>query len=309
MEINTTPVNVSISIENILTDREAFYNICFITNNEAAPRTLEVRVLNDLLKNGYDRDSLAYNFCVGVFAQQSMPVVYVRAKRAVETYEQAYDADSNNSYYFLVIESKNLDTVSDFTSYVNSVDDFKLVFHSNQLKELDKVSGLKTVSYYQELFNLSDYTVEDYYLGKAYDLGSGQNFVSSAYPTEIDEDGYFASVKPLDITLREILKERSVDNKEGYIPSVKPLDISLINSQRNRYVDDKEAYIPSVKPLDITLKSFLKSTYFDPREGYIPSVKPLNITLKRVLIEHTVKDKEGYMPSVKPLDITLKTGL
>ena len=77
MELNLEPVKVDLQIETPSLERDAFYNLCFITENDEAPRTLKVERLRDLLDNGYDRLSLAYNFCVGVFAQQGMDTVYI----------------------------------------------------------------------------------------------------------------------------------------------------------------------------------------------------------------------------------------
>ena len=103
MELNLEPVKVDLQIETPSLERDAFYNLCFITENDEAPRTLKVERLRDLLDNGYDRLSLAYNFCVGVFAQQGMDTVYIRAKRLSESYEDAFDAVDNSNYYFVVL--------------------------------------------------------------------------------------------------------------------------------------------------------------------------------------------------------------
>ena len=318
MELNLEPVKVSIEIETPSLAREAFYNICFITENEKAPRTLKVERLRDLLDNGYDRSSLAYNFCVGVFAQQGIPTVYVRAKRAVESYSDAFSADDNSNYYFVVIESKELYEISDFNQYLSSADENKLQFYSNSSHEISEISRGKIVNYYQEFFDFSG--EEDYYLNKAYKIVTSHNYSSKPYPALVEkQDGYISSVKPLDITRREILKERFfggefnedgsyIGDIEGYTPSVTPLDILLESVMKERYIDPEESYIPSVTPLDITLKSLLSSTRQDLREVYIPSVTPLDITKLEVLVEHEVDEFEAYIPSVKPLDITLKLG-
>lgn len=143
-------------------------------------------------------------------------------------------------------------------------------------------------------------------------------YASHLYPVLVEkQDGYISSVKPLDITHREILKERFFGGEfnedgshngdiEGYSPSVIPLDILLESVMKERYIDPEEAYTPSVTPLDITLKNLLSSTRQDPKESYIPSVKPLDISKLELLIEHWVDESKAYIPSVKPLDITLK---
>lgn len=316
MGLNLEPVKVSIEIDFPSLAREAFYNICFITENEKAPRTLKVERLRDLLDNGYDRSSLAYNFCVGVFAQQGIPTVYVRAKRSVESYSDAFSADDNSNYYFVVIESKELYEISDFNQYLSSVDENKLQFYSNSSHEISEISRGKIVNYYQEFFDFSD--EEDYYLNKAYKIVTSHNYSSKPYPALVEkQDGYTVSVTPEDFTLREVLKERffgggfnedSSDNGgiEGYTPSVTPLDILLESAMKERYIDPEEAYIPSVTPLDIVIRNLLKSTRQDPKEAHIPSVKPLDITKLELLVEQWVDESGAYIPSVKPLDITLK---
>ena len=138
MNVDIPPVDVDISIESLSIERDAFYNVCFITENDTSTRTLEVRTLTDLLEGGYDRTSLAYNFCIGVLAQQSMPVIYIRAKRASETYEEAFSADNNNNYYFVSIESKDLSVVNSFNNYINSLDNYKLQFFSAPTNILGK---------------------------------------------------------------------------------------------------------------------------------------------------------------------------
>ena len=64
MELNLSPVKVDVNIENYIIKSDAFYNVCFITEDDLAPRTVEVRTLDDLLKNGYYRFSLAYDFSI-----------------------------------------------------------------------------------------------------------------------------------------------------------------------------------------------------------------------------------------------------
>ena len=183
--MNLEPVNVGINIETTSLAREAFYNMCFITESDKAPRTLKVERLKDLLDNGYDRSSLAYNFCVGVFAQQGIPFVYVRAKRAVESYSDAFSADDNSNFYFVVIESKELYEISEFNEYLSNEDENKLQFYSNSSHEISEISKGKVVNYYQELFDFSG--EEDYYLNKAYKIVTSHNYSSKPYPALVEE--------------------------------------------------------------------------------------------------------------------------
>lgn len=124
------PVQVDIVIENPRLVRDAFYNLCFITENDEAPRTLEVKSLSDLLFNGYNREDLAYNFCVGVFAQQEMNTVYIRAKRFGEDYIDAYQADDNSGYYYVIIQSKDIQQIESFGGYLSDSDEMKLLLFS-----------------------------------------------------------------------------------------------------------------------------------------------------------------------------------
>ena len=133
MQLNLSPVKVDVNVENYVIKSDAFYNVCFITEDDLAPRTLEVRTLDDLLKNGYYRFSLAYDFCRTAFLQQGMSSVFVRAKRTNETYEQAFEADDNSTYYYVVIDTKNIETVLSFNTYINSVDSYKLQFFSSTI--------------------------------------------------------------------------------------------------------------------------------------------------------------------------------
>ncbi len=163
--MNIQPVKVDIEIETTTLDREAFYNLCFITESDIAPRTLEVNTLRDLVENGYEREDLAYNFCVGVFAQQSMPVVYIRAKRSYETYEEAFSADNNDMYYYVVIESKDKEIVTQFNDFLITNDDYKLQFYSSNIPV---VEGRKLVHYY-----LDDGDGGNFYINKT-DLNNNQ---------------------------------------------------------------------------------------------------------------------------------------
>ena len=136
MNLNLTPVKVDISIESLTLNREAFYRVCFITDNDVAPRTIEIKTLGELLENGYTRESLAYNFCVGIFAQQSMSSVFIRSKRSNETYSQAYDSDNNE---FNDIEKNKLSLLST-TSILNENSGLPLKFWTGTQSELDLVS-------------------------------------------------------------------------------------------------------------------------------------------------------------------------
>lgn len=147
MRVETNPINVEITVESESLDRNAFYNVCFITENDVAPRTVEVANLNELLSHGYRRDSLAYNFCLTAFAQQGIPSVFVRAKRTDETYSEAFSSDSNANYYFVVIDSKLESDIAPFNEYLTSADEFKLQFYSSSNVP---IKDKKLVHYYSD---------------------------------------------------------------------------------------------------------------------------------------------------------------
>lgn len=142
-----TPVDVKINIESPQLEREAFYNLCFIAENDVAPRTLVVEKLQDLLDNGYMRADFAYNFCYGVFAQRTLGSITVRAKRSNESYIDAYKADDNSNYYFVVIETKFMSEVMSFNDYLTDNDEMKLQFFSHRNDVSSFVKDRKIVYY------------------------------------------------------------------------------------------------------------------------------------------------------------------
>ncbi len=148
MQLNLSPIKVSVNIEQYIVKSEAFYNVCFITENDFAPRTIEVKTLNDLLKNKYYRFSLAYDFCRMVLMQQGVSSVFIRAKRSSETYEEAFDADDNSNYYYVVIDTKDINKILSFNNHINLVDSYKLQFFSSNTDQSEKIKNRKIVFYY-----------------------------------------------------------------------------------------------------------------------------------------------------------------
>lgn len=151
--IDKSPVKVDIKIEDIQLQNGAFYTVCFIVEDDIAPRTLEVTKLKQLLDAGYMRVSEAYNFAYSVFAQRKMEKVVIRAKRTNESYKEAYDADDNSNYYYVSIASKDIGEILDFNDHLNN-EQFKLQFFSLNSDVSQMVSDKKSlVYYYQEVFN------------------------------------------------------------------------------------------------------------------------------------------------------------
>ena len=170
MKRDFNPVDVKLNIENPFIERDAFYRLCFITESNIAPRTLKVTRLQDLLESGYSRLDLVYNFCVGVFSQQGIDTVYIRAKRNSESYIEAYNSDDNSAYYFVVLQTKDLTEVEKFNSHLVSSDEMKLQFFSQNVGS-KTLQSPKLVNYYQDYTLSGGVPVEskDYYLNKAYD--------------------------------------------------------------------------------------------------------------------------------------------
>lgn len=195
MGLNLEPVKVDIEIETPSLERGAFYKVCFITENDEAPRTLEISTLSELLANGYTREDLAYNFCVGVFAQQGIESIFIRAKRSYESYEDAFSADSNDGYYYLVIESKDSQIVSDFNDFVVSSDDYKLQFYSSNE---EPVEGRKLVHYFFDRGSDKN----DFYLNKVMgdpDYLENVETPPVVVPPDDDREGLVFTVQDINI--------------------------------------------------------------------------------------------------------------
>lgn len=150
--VNYTPVKVDINVEEITLSSEGFYQVGFITQNDNTERTIIVRSLNEVVENGFDYGSKAYNFCLGVFAQKSMDAVVIRSKRSNESYFDAYLADSNSDYYFTVIESKDINDIISFNDLLVSTSDVKLQFFSSSNNVSSLVENRKIVYFYQPTF-------------------------------------------------------------------------------------------------------------------------------------------------------------
>ena len=49
IDIDFSPIKVNIQVEDLQLQSDAFYTVCFITESDIAPRTLEVTQLSQLL--------------------------------------------------------------------------------------------------------------------------------------------------------------------------------------------------------------------------------------------------------------------
>ena len=177
MELNLTPVKVDIVTEIPTTTKDAFYNLCFIADNNEAPRTIEITQLDDLLSNGYKVTDSAYDFCNSVFLQNGIDKVYIRAKRSGETYEEAFDADDNSTYYYCVIQSKDISVVLKFNDYINTVDQFKLQFFSSKDDVSELIKNRKIVFYFDETNPSEKHTI---YASRLYPYFFSESVTNSA---------------------------------------------------------------------------------------------------------------------------------
>lgn len=162
-QLDNKVVNVFINVENYVLTPDAFSSVGFITRSDNTPRTVVVNKLEDLVDAGFTRDSVAYNFCYGVFLQRNLNNIIVRSVREGESYLDAYKADTNNSYYYLVIESKNISDILLIQGYLTSNDQLKLMFFSSGQDYSKEVAGLDRLVYYYN-DNLNEDIAEEFLL-------------------------------------------------------------------------------------------------------------------------------------------------
>ena len=161
IDIDFSPIKVDIQVEDFQIQSDAFYTVGFISESDTAPRTLEVTQLSQLLDAGYMRVENVYNFVHSVFAQGKMGKVVVRAKRSTETFEEAYRADDNSTYYYVVIDSKDINDVLAFNSSITE-EQFKLQFFSSTADVSTLIEGRsKLVYYFQDEFFKVDLPYSD----------------------------------------------------------------------------------------------------------------------------------------------------
>lgn len=146
--LDYSPIEVEINVEQGNLTQDAFYTVGFLTRHPTAPRTVVVNSLQDVLDAGYKRGSEAYNFCKGVLIQGQMNTVILRAVRASESYSDAYRADDNSEYYYVVIGSKDIADVIAFNDTLLNEGGLKLQFFSTNLDVSQQVAGRKLVYYY-----------------------------------------------------------------------------------------------------------------------------------------------------------------
>ena len=160
MTTHTLPENVievNIDVEGGLSEFNAFNTVAFFTVSDSSQRNIKVNSLSEVVSAGFSKGSSAYNFCLGVFNQKKMSQVVIRSVRTNESYLDAYKSFSNNSYYFIVIENKDIDVVLNFRQSLEDSSQNKLLFFSTGEDVSEKVGGLSRLVYYFDE-SLSDET-------------------------------------------------------------------------------------------------------------------------------------------------------
>ena len=152
------PVNIQINIQQPVVTRYAFYTVGFISESDTATEYVEVFQLKDVLDNGYSVSSAAYVFCKILFAQTNRPEsVILIAKKTTETYAEAYSRNRTRDYYFLVLESKDVNDVLAVSTLVNSLNDYKLIFFSTTENVTAQVQGIENIVWWY----FTDYIISD----------------------------------------------------------------------------------------------------------------------------------------------------
>ena len=312
MELNLEPVKVDLQIETPSLERGAFYSLCFITENDEAPRTLEVNTLSDLLENGYTREDLAYNFCVGVFAQQGIESVYIRAKRSYETYEEAFSSDSNDDYYYLVIESKDSEVISDFNDFVVSSDDYKLQFYSSNE---EPVEGRKLVHYFFDRGSDKN----DFYLNKV--MGEPDYLEHVETPPDVEREGLVFTVQDINIGQGVFTVWSSADVPLGdYQWSLENLDTGTVVASSDGTTTEGFLVYTSESYLEVSIPLDMKATRYEFKsegrwvgfdviqqiEAFSEGINVLSGQPKyRVVIEQYAKNFSCHNSYLNEVDLTV----
>lgn len=158
IDASKDPINIQINIQQPVVTRYSFYTVGFISGSDTATEYVEVFQLKDVLDNGYSVSSAAYVFCKILFAQNNRPEsVILIAKKTTETYAQAYSRNRTRDYYFLVLDSKDINDVLAVSTLVNSLNDYKLIFFSTTENVTAQVQGVENIVWWY----FTDYIISD----------------------------------------------------------------------------------------------------------------------------------------------------
>ena len=143
---NKSPVVVNVSKVGIQSERYSFYTPAFVVESESTERYVEVFELKDLIKAGFTTDSNAFRYCQLAFAQkQRVKSVFIISKKPTETFLEALLESPLGKFYYISIETHDVDSVLEISAYFlnNGID--KLLFISKYEDISSKISGRKNI--------------------------------------------------------------------------------------------------------------------------------------------------------------------
>lgn len=152
-KINKTPIVVDININRMQPLSSGFYRVGFLTSHESVGEPFLVRKLDDLFEAGFDRADLAYNFCVSVFAENSMSEVVIYPKYPAESFESLANRVDLSLSYFLCLDTKDIDLILSFSDFLESNKYRNLLFFSHFEDYSVDVRGRKVVYYYDQFLS------------------------------------------------------------------------------------------------------------------------------------------------------------
>ena len=164
MYIDNSPARVGINIDqpNYLLSEEELQTILFITSDKNVEYNKAIICfdLKNLLNAGYRRDSIAYNFCFGVFLQKKgMRVVLINKPPDISYVDFYSKKISKHSHYFICIESKEPKDVVSLDDYLKISKLEKLIFTSTNKDFSKEYANCERVVYYY----LSGFDFDDFF--------------------------------------------------------------------------------------------------------------------------------------------------
>lgn len=149
--LNTHPVKVNIKIENQpLLEKQAFNSSCFIFNvpdDVSVTGDIVLTSLSDITGTYAEYVQVAYDFAESFFSQNTYGLtLYLRGKHSGESYASAYLASASDNYYFVCIESKDIDEVLGFNDVL--VSELKLQFFSSDQDYAVELANRKIAYFY-----------------------------------------------------------------------------------------------------------------------------------------------------------------
>ena len=121
-----------------------FNSCCFICNGGSNFGFFNVGDLDDVESLGFTTNSPAYQFASKFFAQQQPNVrLFLQVKEQSQSYYEAFKGSDVSQYYFVSIESKQIEEIIDFNNRISN--EVKLQFFSTELNVEEYVTGKKIV--------------------------------------------------------------------------------------------------------------------------------------------------------------------